>query len=388
MLKKLRYIYSSIRNLSSYTTAINDNFLDYCIRHHKVIGWYNGLPVYSAFLAPGFSKPLANTMARRLISNMIQEPLPGVVNFGVTDICNAKCEHCSFYGNTMHKPELDIVSKNEMKKILKDCQDFGISVINFVGGEPLLNDNLPDLISSLDKDKTVSSVYTNGWFLKEKAKELKDAGIMMVIVSLDSVVPGKHDKFRKLPGLFDKAIEGIRECQKLGLLTAISTTVTQEDLQNRNFESMIRLSKKLKVNELIVFDTMPIGMYSHRVDLSNNKIDFQRLFGIVDKYNKDESYPGIFCYAHFRSQMAFGCSAGRNYFYITPYGEMCPCDFTAQPIGNILEEPLPNLWRKLSQERKNISGNYMNECCNQETPKVKIENSERLINIGDSSKFN
>jgi molybdenum cofactor biosynthesis enzyme MoaA len=59
----------------------------------------------------------------------------------------------SFSNKTMHKPHEEIMSKENMKKIIKDCKDFGISVMNFVGGEPLLNNNLPELISSIDKDK-------------------------------------------------------------------------------------------------------------------------------------------------------------------------------------------------------------------------------------------
>lgn len=379
MIEKIRYFYSVLKNLNSYTNAINDHFLDYSLRHHKIIGWYNGLPVYSAFLTPGLSKPLANTLARRLMSNMIQEPLPGIVHIGVTDICNAKCEHCSFYGNAMHKPKQKVISTEQMKKVIKGCQDFGVSVINFVGGEPLLNRDLPELISYINKDKSVASLYTNGWFLKEKARALKDAGTMVAIISLDSTEAVKHDKFRKLPGLFDKAIEGIKECQKVGLLTGISTTLVNEDLKNRNFEKMIEFAKEMKVNELIIFDTMPIGMYSHREDLLKNKIDFDKLFSIADKYNKLNNYPGIFCYAHFRSQIAFGCSAGKSYFYITPYGEMCPCDFNSQRIGSLLEEPLPILWRKLSHERKDVSGNYMNTCCDLQSPSSKKD--ERLIQI-------
>jgi len=366
MLNKIKYFYSSMKNMGSYMNAINDHFLDYYMRHHKVIGWFNGYPVYSAFLTPGLSKPLANTMSRRLISNILQESLPGMVNVGVTDICNAKCEHCSFYNNAMHKPEKNPITTEQMKTILKDCQDFGISVINFVGGEPLLNKDLPELISSLNKDKSVASVYTNGWHLEKMAKALKDAGTMMVITSLDSTDPKKHDKFRRLPGLFDKAIKGIKQSQKVGLLTGISTTLVQEDLENGNFEKMIEYAKKIKVNELIVYDTMPVGMYSHREDLKKKRINFKKLFEIVDKYAKKKDYPGIFCYAHFRSHMAFGCTSGKGYFYITPYGEMCPCDFKATRIGNLLETPLPILWMKLSHARNNIGSGYMNTCCDHE----------------------
>jgi molybdenum cofactor biosynthesis enzyme MoaA len=146
----------------------------------------------------------------------------------------------------------------------------------------------------LIKTKTVSSIYTNSWFLKKKAQELKDAGVMVMITSLDSTNAEKHDKFRRLPKLFDKAIEKIKECQRIGMLTAISTTVVQEDLDKGNFENMIHFAKKIKVNELIVFDTMPVGMDSHLVDLLKNKINFNKLFSIVDKYNKDDPFQEYF----------------------------------------------------------------------------------------------
>lgn len=367
MFNKLKYVLSVVKNTSDYLNAINDYFLDYYLRHHKIIGWHNGQPVYSAFLTPGLSKPLANTLSRRLMSNLLQKPLPGMINLALTDVCNAKCEHCSFY-SAMDKPSEKVLSTAQMKRIVRVCQDFGISIINIVGGEPLLRKDLGEILSSIDKDKSSSCLYTNGWFLQEKVSELKKAGLMMVIVSLDGTTAHRHDGFRKLPGLFERVLAGLKECQKRGMLTAISTTVTQSDLDDGSFEQMIHFAKQVKVNELIVFDTMPIGMYSHRRDLK--KIDKLKLFEIVDKYNKIKGYPGIFCYAHFRDQSAFGCSAGRNYFYVSPYGEMHPCDFTAKPVGNLLNEAVATLWFKLVDTKSNRQ--YMNSCCENDSVMIKL----------------
>ncbi len=355
-----------------YVNAINDYFLDYYLRHHKIIGWFKGQPVYSAFLTPGLSKPLANTLSRRLMSNLLQKPLPGMINVALTDICNAKCEHCSFF-SAMDKPSEKVLTTEQLKIVLKSCQDFGISIINFVGGEPLLRKDLFEILVSVDKEKSSSCLYTNGWFLQEKALALKKAGLMMVIVSLDGTTAERHDSFRKLPGLFNKALAGLKECQRRGMLTAISTTVTQNDIVDGNFEQMILFATQLKVNELIVFDTMPIGMYSHREDLKKNKIDKHALFELVDKYNKGKGYPGIFCYAHFRDQSTFGCSAGRNYFYVSPYGEMHPCDFTAKPIGNLTQEPVANLWFKLVDMKASSHAKYMNACCENDSIMVRTD---------------
>ena len=302
-----------------------------------------------------------------------------MVNISITDTCNAKCEHCSFFG-AMDNLGGEVMGTEEFIKVINECQDFGVSSINFVGGEPLQNKDLGKLIKSIDKSKSISSFFTNGWYLKDRASELKDAGAMMAIVSLDSTDPDKHNEFRKLPGLFEKAVRGIKESQKVGMLTGISTTVTQNDLENGDFERMILFAKKMKVNELIVFDMLPVGMYSHRSDLSSRPIDKKLLFKIVDKYNARKDFPGIFSYTRFKDPAVMGCSAGRNYFYITPYGDVCPCDFTANPVGNLSVESLSSLWFKLTTIRKSCGSGYVNELCDLDALEKSKNNPLRVIN--------
>jgi AdoMet-dependent heme synthase len=348
---ELKYFIAKITKTSSYLDSINDNFLDKLLGHHKIIGWWRGHPVYSSFLVPGLSKPLGNLIATNMIKSMTEKTMPGIVNIGITDKCNCKCKHCSFYGAMDDMKSKQVLSKEELKKTIDDCLDLGVTVINFVGGEPLINRNLPELIKYINKNKAISSIYTNGWFLKEFAKPLKDAGLLQVNVSIDSINAEAHDKFRVKRGLFKKAVEGIKECQRYGLLTCISTTVTQESLKNGDFEKMIVFAKKMKVNELIVLDMMSAGMYSH-LYTKKEKVDRNLLFKIVEKYNKRKDFPGIFCYARIRDEDLFGCSAGRNYFYISPYGDVNPCDFSCGNVGNCTKIPLKTLWSRLVELKK------------------------------------
>jgi MoaA/NifB/PqqE/SkfB family radical SAM enzyme len=362
MLNKLRYFFSAMKNTSSYLTTINNNFLDATLRHHKIIGWYRGLPVHSCIYSPGLSKPLANGLSRMFLGSLTNTQLPSIAHISVTDICNARCEHCSFF-TAFDNPNKKILSTVEMKKVIKDCQDFGVNVINFVGGEPLLRPDICELISYVDKDKSSSSIYTNGFMLKKRAKELKKSGVMMVIASLDSTDPKTHDDFRKTKGLFMKVVEGLKECQKHKLLTGISTTVTHKEIENGDFEKMVLFAKKMQVNELIVYDRMPVGMYSHRADVTNKPINYVKMYEIVDKYNKRKDFPGIYTYANFRSASVFGCSAGRNYFYVSPYGEVCPCDFTAKPAGDMTKTPLQFIWMKMTMDKKRMDNGYLNHSC-------------------------
>ncbi len=105
---------------------------------------------------------------------------------------------------------------------------------------------------------------------------------------------------------------------------------------------------------------MSAGMYSH-LYVNKEKVDRELLFKIVEKYNKRKDFPGIFCYSRIRDRDLFGCSAGRNYFYIAPYGDVHPCDFSCGSVGNLLKIPLNNLWPKLVELKE--SKEYFNPCC-------------------------
>ena len=68
------------------------------------------------------------------------------------------------------------------------------------------------------------------------------------------------------------------------------------------------------------------------------------------KYKRDSSYPGVLVYAYATSFRSTGCSGGTSYFYVSPYGDIYPCDFHHQNFGNILEQPLYMIWDKLSSD--------------------------------------
>jgi MoaA/NifB/PqqE/SkfB family radical SAM enzyme len=67
-----------------------------------------------------------------------------------------------------------------------------------------------------------------------------------------------------------------------------------------------------------------------------------------EKYNADWNYPGVLIHAYSTSHRSVGCSCGTSYFYITPYGDMTSCDFNHRSFGNVLEEPLYQVWEKLT----------------------------------------
>jgi len=149
---------------------------------------------------------------------------------------------------------------------------------------------------------------------------------------------------RGVPGLFDRAVEGLQQAISAGFSTGISCCMTPESFKDGELDRIIELAKGIGVHEVIVYDAVPTGRYAGRDDLRGNNAWMEEMIASTVKYNEDSAYPGILVYAYTTSHRSMGCSCGVNYFYISPYGDICPCDFNHVIFGNALEKPLYQIW--------------------------------------------
>ena len=97
------------------------------------------------------------------------------LRLSVTTECNLNCFYCA----AGKKPEESLLSFNEILKIVSAAAKVGVSKIRLTGGEPLLRENLPELIYEISKIKNINdiSVTTNGHRLPQLAERLKAAGL-------------------------------------------------------------------------------------------------------------------------------------------------------------------------------------------------------------------
>jgi MoaA/NifB/PqqE/SkfB family radical SAM enzyme len=344
---KLKYFVAT--KSVSYTQDYLEQVYEIYLNHKKVIHWRDGKPVYSLSTPALFSSPAANMLARQTFASIQNRTFPNLMSFAVNDDCNVSCAHCSFFDGVDDKSR-EILSLEQSKKLIADAQSLGVSVINIVGGEPLLREDLPAIIKSIDKKKSTVILFTNGLLLAEKIATLKKAGLDGVYVSIDSTNEEKHDKLRGKSGLFKAAIKGIEKAKKLGLSVGISTCITPQEFAKGEFKDRIEMAKKIGVHELLVFDAKPTGRFKHRKDLIDNPHWIDDMITQSKIYNKNSKYPGIFLYAYATSYKSTGCSGGTSYFYVTPYGDISPCDFNHATFGNILEKPLHKIWDNMNKK--------------------------------------
>ena len=154
-----------------------------------------------------------------------------VVVWNTTRRCNLNCVHC--YSRSENKLYPNELTTEEAKAFVKDTAAFGVKVLLFSGGEPLLRGDLFD-VARLASDNGLRPVLsTNGTLITEKtALQLKKAGFSYVGVSLDGIGE-TNNKFRGKKDAFELAVKGIRNCLKAEVKTGLRFTVT-----NYNFKDL------------------------------------------------------------------------------------------------------------------------------------------------------
>ena len=327
-----------------FAASLQNSSFDFFMNHHKIIDWRNGCPVYTILSPAAYSDVQAHLISTKLRGLFQNRRFPDIVNLSLTNKCNCDCDHCCLRYEKQKGKEM---TTEEAIDVIKQCQDLGVSLINFLGREPLLRKDILDVIRSVDKKRSATVMFTCGYYLEEYAGKLKEAGLDSIAVSIDSHIPERHDSIKKVKGIFERAIRGIKAAKKAGLTVAISCCVDEKSVKDGTLVNIIELGKKLGINEIIVFDAIPVGNISNRKDLYYEKEWIQDILDITKRYNERADYPGIYVYAYIRSYKGIGCGGG-NYFSINPWGELCMCEGIKKSRGNVLKTPLYLLWDQLS----------------------------------------
>ena len=342
-LRRLRYYWSLAANGAGYSIAILDRIYNIYLNHNKVIHFRDGYPVFSLSTPAVCSDPAANFLARSLYRIIQNKNLPNLMSFAVSDSCNANCGFCSFFEGVEDSSK-EVLSLDECRKVIKEAQELGVSVINFVGGEPLLRNDLPEVIKAVDKKLSTTVMFTNGQLLEERIEELKHAGLDSVYISLQSSIGDTHDQITGVSGIFDLAVRGIEKSKKLGLSTGISCCITPETYEQGIVDEIVEFGKSMGIHEVLFFDAMPTGRSRDREDLVSNHDWVEEMIQSLKPYNERPEYPGVISYSYMTSYRSVGCSCGTSYFYVSPYGEIMSCDFNHVTFGNIRETPLYKIW--------------------------------------------
>jgi MoaA/NifB/PqqE/SkfB family radical SAM enzyme len=319
-------------------------------KQYENLGTWKGKRVANSFAPPVGSRPQFRALKGLVKTYLYGRAFPVAMTFAVTYRCQCKCSHCSAGDHIRN--DIEELSTEEAKKLIDDGQDLGITILAFTGGEPLLREDIYELISYVDQNKTMPILFTNGLLLtNENVEKLADTGLYSLFVSLDSPDLWEHDRLRGVSGLFETALEGIEKMKSKGVFVGISSYATRTGTHRGLYKRMHKLAIELGVHNLLLFDCVPTGNLLK--DTSEMLIREQReeIYEYSADVFKNRIIPPVSSQSWQNSLEAYmagiGCLAGNIQYYVSAYGDVTPCDFAPLSFGNIRREPLRSIWKKM-----------------------------------------
>lgn len=176
--------------------------------------------------------------------------------------CNLKCVHC--YARSKDIEYTNELTTKQGKELIDDLVQFGVPVILFSGGEPLMRPDFPELALYARSKGMRAVISTNGTLIDKKmAKVLKEIGLSYVGVSLDGMRE-TNDKFRGFKGAFDLALQGMRNCREEGIKVGLRFTINKKNV--KDIPAIFDLLEKEKIPRVCFYHLVYAGRGSKLVD--------------------------------------------------------------------------------------------------------------------------
>ncbi|HEB9327108.1 TPA: GTP 3',8-cyclase MoaA [Campylobacter coli] len=169
------------------------------------------------------------------------------LRISVTQRCNFRCLYCMPKIPFNHQPKENLLSFEELFLFVKVAIDEGIEKIRITGGEPLLRKDLSVFIKMINdyKQDLDLAITTNGFLLKDFAKDLKDAGLKRLNISLDTL-ESKKAKILAQKDVLDSVLAGIDEALSVGLKVKLNT-VALKGLNDDELISLLEFAKSKNI---------------------------------------------------------------------------------------------------------------------------------------------
>ena len=177
------------------------------------------------------------------------------MRISVIDSCNLNCYYCNPQDDNKNCQAINILSVKKVLCIVRAATRLGITHFRLTGGEPLLHPQIDEMVSQIKKIPGVRSVSltTNAVLLAQHAKQLKEAGIDSINVSLDTIDASEYEHITKKP-LLDKVEHGIDAAIECGIRVKINVVLTPQT----DVVALTRYASK-KGTDIRFIEMMPVG---------------------------------------------------------------------------------------------------------------------------------
>ncbi|SDB69812.1 radical SAM protein [Butyrivibrio sp. INlla16] len=276
--------------------------------------------------------------------------------FELTDRCNLNCMHCGSSCLNTNATYLDFEVISRTLKEVSERYDPKQIMICVTGGEPMLHPDFIKVIAASHDLGFPVGITTNGTLIDdEMAENLKKAGLDTVAISIDGLEEA-HDAFRRSPGAFRKAMQGVKALKRVGIEPQALTVI-----HKNNFDQLEDIYNFVKAEDFYswrVVNMDPIGRAKEHEDLL---LDGEQLRGLYDfihekRFDPDNDMDVTYGCSHFVTyeyenelrDYYFQCGAGTKIASIRANGDIVAClDIERRPDlvqGNAYKDSFCDVW--------------------------------------------
>ncbi len=281
--------------------------------------------------------------------------------------CNANCTHCYEKFSNKKKQQL---STQEIKTIIDQFYKLNGILIYFCSGEFLMRKDALELIEYARKKNILVCVVSNGLLLTDEyIKELKRVDLNRLVVSIDSANAEIHDKNRRVKGIFEKAINGLKKATEMGIKTQIWTYVSKSNFSELN--GIAKLSKEISKEPVFVFFPLLSGHFFNKFDENltiNEREYFRKNFN-----NRSEI---MLEFPEENSQCRGG---GNEHINIMPDGEVTFCPPVPYSYGNVKKEDLKIILKRIKKDYNKFFKTELTGQCPVNFEEYRKNNSGKFI---------
>ncbi|MEM1639138.1 MAG: GTP 3',8-cyclase MoaA [Desulfurococcaceae archaeon] len=281
----------------------------------------------------------------------------------VTSKCNYKCIFC--HGEGLFYTPLDAFNADDYEFIAKTASKIGIKYYKLTGGEPLVREDISSIVENIKPYALEVSLVTNGSLLLEKAKELAEAGLDRLNVSLHSLSEKTYEYITGGSKLLNKVILGIDEAIKYGLKVKLNFLVMKSNISE--FKKIVEFAESRGLN-INVIALIPLGVPRSVYEAEHVSIDSITRHleeRSIHKYYRELQHRPVYVLeSGIKVEVVIGYE---NYLFcgkcsrirLTPDGYLKPCLYVEEPRVSIVdsvkkrdEEKLINAFKEITKLRK------------------------------------
>jgi cyclic pyranopterin phosphate synthase len=229
------------------------------------------------------------------LADQIGRPLRSL-RVSVTDRCNLRCNYCMPQEEYVWLPRQELLSFEEISRLVEVFTSLGVEDVRLTGGEPLLRRDLPQLVRMLAANPRIRdlALTTNGVLFAEQGEALREAGLHRVTLSLDTLRP---ERFAALTGRDTHAqvLAGIAAAHRLGFPKLKLDTVVLRGVNEDELANLIEYGRSLNA-EVRFIEYMDVGgatQWSLAKVFTRAEIleQLTKRYGVITPLNENSSAP-------------------------------------------------------------------------------------------------